>query len=1071
MVSIDLDEYDLSDRNLSDQFGSFQFGHGKYIHGLTSSSIELVEKTDIGSILIYSCFDESGFMPFRQHITISPSNLVGQKYIIGRCTCVESTNCIHVIAACLQLRESHVAKPTFKNWLNKYESIDKNPAPVIKREQEVHYILNEEIGAYSLDTIIYLKIVKRVRKGGWTKGRKITVTKIDSSYQNDYTSDIDREIVSLLMTCVSNPFEDGIRINDGLSKTALKLLIESDRLYWDIESRSGPLKTGEPRMAKISWELNNNYDYQIQLNKEESLKLLALNSLTYVDTESLEIGDFEPPTGMNAERLDMLQNAPPVSEEEAKEISQLLALNHPEIPTPLHIPILIKNDPLIISLGYKYIPLKSAIFMRLVYQYGDESFTDEDLNQSVTHENDGQLIRINRDIEAEKQAVKTLLNIGAENASNPGYFFIPLDTVNPQSIASAWFSFTDITVPKLEANGWKVFQLEGDPFNLVHADAIDAEVGETGNAWFKLRFDLMVNGEKVPLLPLISELIGNYQPGNLPEKLYLHVEGNDYVSVPREKIEPILKTIIDLYDQDNHKSEDLLIPGFDSPILLEMEDTPLKGAEALKKLAKKLKDFDGIKKVTIPSTFKGELRSYQHQGVNWLQFLREYDLAGILADDMGLGKTVQALAHLAIEKHSKRMTHPCLIVATTSLMSNWKRESQKFTPKLKTLVLQGQERSKHFDNIQNYDLVFTTYPLLARDSEILNENKWHYLILDEAQNIKNPKSQAARLVRTLQANHRLSLSGTPLENHLGELWAQFDFLLPHFLGNQKKFNNTYRTPIEKENNREKLQRLTKRISPFLLRRTKDVVEKDLPPKTEIIRTVPLEDNQAYLYESIRLSMEKRVRDAIQKKGLSKSHITVLDALLKLRQVCCDPQLVKNNNALIEDSGSAKLEMLFELLTSLLEENRRVLLFSQFTSMLEIIESRLNLLKIDYCKLTGQTKNREAVLDKFQNGEVDLFLISLKAGGTGLNLTGADTVIHYDPWWNPMVESQATDRAHRIGQDKPVFVYKLITEGTVEEKIIALQNKKKKLSGAILGDGKAEKDFSITEEVIKNLLEE
>jgi SNF2 family DNA or RNA helicase len=363
----------------------------------------------------------------------------------------------------------------------------------------------------------------------------------------------------------------------------------------------------------------------------------------------------------------------------------------------------------------------------------------------------------------------------------------------------------------------------------------------------------------------------------------------------------------------------------------------------------------------------------------------------------------------------------------------------------------------------------TSYALLRRDGDLLQGLDLDYVILDEAQHIKNPKSQSAQLVRALAARHRLCLTGTPMENHLGELWAQLDFLLPGFLGDPQDFARRYRSPIEKEGDAEKLERLNRRIAPFMLRRTKDRVAAELPAKSELVRTVPIEGRQAALYESIRLTMEKRVRDAIAKKGLARSHITILDALLKLRQVCCDPRLLPAGTKGAEGAGSAKLAMLMDLLPEMLDEGRRVLLFSQFTTMLGLIEVELRRLGIRYTKLTGQTRKREEAIEAFRGGDVELFLISLKAGGVGLNLPEADTVIHYDPWWNPAVESQATDRAHRIGQDKPVFVYKLITEGTVEEKILALQERKRKLADGVYGRGQSGDELPIDAQAIEHLL--
>jgi SNF2 family DNA or RNA helicase len=457
--------------------------------------------------------------------------------------------------------------------------------------------------------------------------------------------------------------------------------------------------------------------------------------------------------------------------------------------------------------------------------------------------------------------------------------------------------------------------------------------------------------------------------------------------------------------------------------------------------------------VQPPEGFALQLRPYQMEGLAWLQFLRQQELAGILADDMGLGKTAQTLAHLLLEKQAGRMDRPSLVVLPTSLIFNWKREAERFAPQLKMLSLHGKERAEHFPLIAEHDVVLTTYPLLWRDEDALLEHNYHLLILDEAQTVKNVSSQAAQVVRRLNARHRLCLTGTPLENHLGELWAQFDFLLPGLLGDLKGFTKTWRTPIEKHGNKLRRDLLAQRVKPFIMRRRKEDVATELPPKTLIVRTVELEGTQRDLYETVRIAMDQRVREEIAEKGFARSHIIILDALLKLRQVCCDPRLLKLTSAK-KVKEHAKLDLLMEMLPELVSEGRRILVFSQFTSMLELIEEELAKEKLNYVKLTGDTQNREEVVRQFQDGEVPIFLISLKAGGVGLNLTTADTVIHYDPWWNPAVENQATDRAHRLGQTKNVFVYKLVVAGSIEEKILALQEKKAELAAGILSEDSA-----------------
>ena len=394
---------------------------------------------------------------------------------------------------------------------------------------------------------------------------------------------------------------------------------------------------------------------------------------------------------------------------------------------------------------------------------------------------------------------------------------------------------------------------------------------------------------------------------------------------------------------------------------------------------------------------------------------------------------------------------------------NWQREAAKFAPDLKVLVLQGADRQSNFRKIPRADLVLTSYALLHRDLDQLLEHEFHLLALDEAQHIKNPGAQVTQAVATLRARHRLCLSGTPVENHLGELWSLMHFLMPGLLGSLDTFRSVYQTPIEKNGSEAKRAALARRVGPLILRRTKHDVAKELPPKTEILHEIEMSEGQKDLYETVRSTMDKQVRQALAIRG-QQAQIVFLDALLKLRQICCHPRLLKERES---EAASAKFEYLIELLEVFREEGHRVLLFSQFTSMLDIIEAYLVAEEVSYLKLTGWSKDRQSLVERFQGGEGDVFLISLKAGGTGLTLTGADTVIHYDPWWNPAAENQATDRAYRIGQDKPVFVHKLICRNTVEERIQQMQGKKDDLATDLLSG--ATTSLNLTPETLAGLL--
>ena len=484
-------------------------------------------------------------------------------------------------------------------------------------------------------------------------------------------------------------------------------------------------------------------------------------------------------------------------------------------------------------------------------------------------------------------------------------------------------------------------------------------------------------------------------------------------------------------------------------------DWQLQGDVGLAQLAKRLRSIGAPQRVAAPQGLQVQLRPYQLEGLAWLQYLRAQGLGGILADDMGLGKTAQALAHVLTEKEAGRLKRPALVVLPTSLLFNWQAEAARMAPSLRVLALHGADRGKRYLHIADHDLVLTTYPLLWRDVEALAAEPFHLLILDEAQMVKNAGSRSARALRKLQAPHLLCLTGTPLENHLGELWAQFDFLMPGFLGDVRSFNARWRKPIEENGETLRAQLLSQRVRPFILRRRKQDVATELPPRTETILRVQLQGKQRELYEAVRTTADKQVRRALERQGFEGSQIAILDALLKLRQVCCDPRLVKGTTKTSHSMERAKLELLADLLPALVDEGRRVLVFSQFTEMLSLAAEMLDTLALPYLTLTGQTPpgQRGAVVRQFQaqgDASAAILLVSLKAGGLGLNLTAADTVIHLDPWWNPAVEEQATARAHRIGQDQPVFVYKLVVEGSIEERMLELQARKAALAQGVLG---------------------
>lgn len=627
---------------------------------------------------------------------------------------------------------------------------------------------------------------------------------------------------------------------------------------------------------------------------------------------------------------------------------------------------------------------------------------------------------------------------------------------------AAWLGFMMERVPALRSLGWDVVVEDGFPYRIVAASQWYGDLGadQRQAAWFNLRLGVMVDGQPVNLLPALTRYLKSSLEGDadadgcrVGEHWFVRLDDGRHLPIEIERIQRIANTLVELLERDGLNDEQALsLPrsqgGRLAQLTVDLNGPVLSSQDSsLTALIEDLRNFSGIQALQPPPSFHGTLRHYQQEGLGWLQFLRRFRLGGVLADDMGLGKTVQTIAHIALEIESGRLTKPVLIVAPVSALGNWKQELTRFAPGLSVYTWHGAQRRKSLYRLNGMQVIITAYPLLLIDSEILIARDFGLVILDEAQMIKNPASKVSQMARALRADCRLCLSGTPVENHLGELWSLFDFLQPGLLGDERHFQRLYRTPIEKNGDRARAAALSSRLAPFLLRRTKDAVAKELPPKVEIVESITLDEKQRDFYDGVRLAMHQRILEVVREQGLARSQITILDALLKLRQVCCDPRLVRGrqDGEPQETVPSAKLEWLSTVLPELIAEGRRILLFSQFTSMLRLIEAAVTALGIPYCLLTGETTNRTEVVQRFQSGEVPLFLISLKAGGTALNLTAADTVIHYDPWWNPAVEAQATDRAHRIGQTKSVFVYKLIAQDTVEERMLQLQADKRVLA--------------------------
>ncbi len=1328
--------------------------------------------------------------------------------------------------------------PHLRGWLSRMEqALDRKPDI-----QTLAYVLSQTRYKGSATLSV------QVRRAEWEGTEMQLLQPFKLPYTLRYDPDSIRDLpvyarrdlatLRLLATSAQSAIVDGtegyLLGDSGLGNLLLSSMLDTGRLVW--KGQSVPLQAGPVLSAQMTWHTDEQGMQRLLYQPPTGVVRLPVTPAWYLRDER-EIGKLQSALSPSAEEI--LLHLPPVPPEESVMLGEAVQKMFGEaVPPPT--PITVRQEQLpyrpLLRLSYRAPELRrknswgtpkseARPLAELLHLYGDQvtppvGSSDSKLAGNPKHPQEisrhylnGEVVMLARDIPAERQAASVINRQGFRKLSKELPPTLKLaSSENSQLLTltseEQWYNFVERGISELERQGVRVEMPADFPYRLAHIEDWYGETAEQGG-WFTLDLGVVIGGQKVSLLPILVSLIASrpdlFSAGALAnlsddETLYAALPDGRKLALPAGRVRSILSIIVELNLRDLPAGP-LTLPLLDAARLSQLEEA-LKarwvGAERLLALGRQLRDFAGIQPVPKPQGLHADLRPYQHQGLSWMQFLRQTEMGGILADDMGLGKaqpldarvltplgwrcmgelqlgdfvigqqgqptqvtgvfpqglrpiyrvtltdgmsvevdndhlwavqppdaeqrraatgkaqpwrvctteqlrhdlkdafgnlkhylpvvqavqfaeqhlaadpytlgtllgeanmphhlsrttekypalalssgvayagvqagqaqlssvqgisgtqpqgqwspnpltasngqagstqqvlapyllaspaqrlallqglldtgghvgagksgtkvnytsaakalacavvdlvqslggvaslhpeasacddgqtatcwrvtlelpptldpfrlpeklsayrqlskepptrgirsieyvglkaaqciavaapdhlyvtdhyivthnTVQTLAHLQAEKESGRATLPSLVVAPTSVLHNWKREASRFTPDLKVLTLHGPERKGHFTQMNQYDLVLTSYPLLPRDLNELEQQPYHLLILDEAQNIKNAKSASAKAAGGLKANHRLALTGTPLENHLGELWSLFNFLSPGLLHNEKVFRELYRTPIEKHADPVRRAALAARIRPFVLRREKTEVARELPPKTEIPVRVTLEGDQRDLYETVRVTMQEKVREELSARGLSRSTIAILDALLKLRQAVTDPRLVKLEAA-HSVKNNAKLDWFTDNVPKLVEEGRRILVFSAFATLLGYLEEPLKHLGIPYSKLTGQTRQREPQIAAFQSGETKVFLISLKAGGVGLNLTAADTVIHYDPWWNPAAENQATDRAYRIGQDKPVFVYKLLAAGSVEERILEMQQRKAALARGVLEGG-------------------
>jgi superfamily II DNA or RNA helicase len=997
--------------------------------------------------------------------------------IEGECSCEERAPCVHVAAVAMTAAKLTGAMAS--RGAGAAQGITKVSPPQAPQAPERDW--QRDIPRQSLCYLIESDTIRGFKLSPWVLQTSADFGQAKSAAcpfalripdgGNDYPRYVDTDDRAILEALTAR------QLDGDLTGTAafhfLQQTLATGRAFWR-SLQTKPLRAAAAREVRFSWQAEANGDQLLRCEQPDVYDfLLQLEPAAYVDTTSGDCGPLELPYPVDL--LEHYWNRRVIEPADAPAFNAQLAREPRANFFPR--PRVLKIQAQALSSLQPRLTLIAGPATALHFVYNGMAIAADSLRTAalvVSRLSGNVIYQIARDIEWERQRHTQLAQ------------FLPADAplmLAFADAAEAWLEFMMNGVPALRALGWDIAIDAAFPYRLATADDWYTDLQTTGatrpdhprglrqsREWFDLWLGVMVDGRAVNLLPALvlylSGVAGQSAAGQHEtlsirsnEHLHIRLEDGRYLPVPLTRIQRIADVLVELCDRDAltaHQALRLrrtqagrlaqLALGAIAPAL--HSDDP-----ELLHLIDAVKDHACIEPLAGPIGFTATLRPYQADGLGWLQFLRRHSLGGILADDMGLGKTVQTIAHLLIEKQQNRLGKPSLIVAPVSVLGNWQHEIHRFAPELRSLMLHGSRRRESFALIDSADVIIIGYSSLLLESDMLLQREFCFVILDEAQTIKNPQAKVSQVARALRAEHRLCLTGTPMENHLGDLWSLFDFVQPGLLGERSQFQRHYRTPIENGGNTQRAAALRHRIHPFLLRRTKDTVARDLPPKIQIVEPIDLDEKQRDFYDGIRLGQHRRVRAAIEMQGLERSRITVLDALLKLRQACCDPRLV-NLETQTQDAPSAKLDWLSTMLPALIAEGRRILLFSQFTSMLHLIEKVVKALCIPYCVLTGDTRQRTEMVARFQDGGVPLFLISLKAGGTGLNLTAADTIIHYDPWWNPTTEAQATDRAHRIGQNKPVFVYKLIARGTVEEKILQLQADKHALVSQLYAEKSA-----------------
>ena len=1012
-------QFPLSERFIKQLFKPHVLSKAKEY--VANGQINWLEHNHDFSVIDASVFGNQG-STFTQHIEIK--KLANGFAVDRHCSCNAKTNCRHLAAVLLKLKIDHSGDYgqdyIINDWFEELTTLKQNQSAQAKNV--LLFVLDVENNR----VILTPKIAAFSAEHQYTLGRNLTDQQLNSFVTPSDLLETDFRLYSWIR---SQNALGNLELRGQWGFNALQQLIASQRLFFGRSRQS--IKADSAEDLSFSWSHKKDLiQLNVSLTGKQSWFLLKTTPPTYLDTESLRIGRLRTP--LSGEEVAHIKAIPAIHTANFDRVYKQLAANFGDGVIPHYQSSerkkikRVADTCAVVDVSNSNNQLK----LTLTFNYQDGNYAPNSAPANILNAS------------LENTVITELTNLGFElckGALQNEFVF------NKQSVIHQhWFKYE--VLPKLRQRGWKVTDKKLVIKKSITNVSLDVKRGKGHQIVSKI----MISNAKAATV--LANDNSEFQSLNRQSELfYYYANGKQFGVITK----PAFDTLTDFKDRFEFikTRDELLIPLSFLVHLMKMSCFAVNLVDD--SLESYLAELDAPANATtvLHGLNAGvRLREYQQQGVQWLQFLKRHQLGGILADDMGLGKTLQVIAFLA-NARQREQAGPTLIVCPTSLVSNWQNEMAKFASSIKVTTLFGSARIEQLQHLAQADCILTTYPLLKRDIAYYSPLYFENIILDEAQYIKNDSAQVSRLVKRLNAQFNLCLSGTPIENNLFELKSLLDFAMPSLLGSQAHFKQHFQTPIERDADSDRAKELKSLILPFILRRTKAEVAQELPPKTELIKEFEFEAQQKDIYQSITDSLEEKMVDLFASQGAQKSKLAFLEALLKLRQICCHPRLIDEHTS----ARSAKLDWLSSHLPVMLSEGRNIIIFSQFTSALDIIAQQLASLEINYSLLTGQTRHRDKVIEEFTSGQTSVFLISLKAGGTGLNLTQADTVIHFDPWWNPAVEKQATDRAYRIGQTNPVFVYKLIMANSIEQKVFKMQQHKQALVDALF----TEKSMSFT----------